>query len=99
MNAGWLLSAWLSTVFQCTPVNAAWETVPGSTCISQWGWFLGTAIPSMIIDFFILMIPLPMLWGLQTTVSRRILVGLVFLCGYWYVSISSTMGYRTDART
>ncbi|CAJ2512712.1 Uu.00g008310.m01.CDS01 [Anthostomella pinea] len=82
MNAGWLFSAWISTIFQCTPVNAAWETVPESTCISQWTWFLGTAIPSIVIDFLILIIPLPMLWGLQASASRRIMVGAVFICGY-----------------
>ncbi|KAK6208474.1 putative secondary metabolism biosynthetic enzyme [Pestalotiopsis sp. IQ-011] len=88
MNAGWLLSAWLSTVFQCTPVNAAWETVPGSTCISQWGWFFGTAIPSMIIDLCILILPLPLLWGLRASPARRFLVGVVFLCGYSVIVVS-----------
>jgi hypothetical protein len=86
MNAGWLLSALLSTVFQCQPVNAAWQAVEGAECISQWGWFLGTAIPSMIIDFFILVLPLPLLWGLRAPASRRLMVVLVFLCGYWYVA-------------
>ncbi|KAI0021211.1 hypothetical protein F4780DRAFT_292841 [Xylariomycetidae sp. FL0641] len=88
MNAGWLLSALISTVFQCTPINAAWETVPGSTCISQWGWFFGTAIPSMIIDAFILLLPMPLLWGLQAPVSRRIIVGSIFLCGYGVIVAS-----------
>lgn len=86
MNAGWLISALISTVFQCDPVYAVWsETpVPDAKCFEQQPWFLGTAIPSMIIDLFILILPLPMLWGLQATASRRLMVGFVFLCGYRY---------------
>lgn len=88
LNTGWLLSSLVSTIFQCTPINAAWEVVPGSTCIAQWSWFFGTAIPSMIIDFLILIMPLPILWGLKAPISRRIMVGTIFLCGYWWVSVS-----------
>ncbi|OTA63676.1 hypothetical protein K449DRAFT_381414 [Hypoxylon sp. EC38] len=82
MNVAWLVGAFGSTLFQCTPIHAAWEVVPGSTCISQWGFFFGTAVPSTVIDLFILLMPMPLLWGLQAPVSRRIMVGVVFLCGY-----------------
>ncbi|KAI1142337.1 hypothetical protein F5Y05DRAFT_370569 [Hypoxylon sp. FL0543] len=88
LNAGWLISGLISTIFQCTPVNAAWEAVPGSKCISQWSWFFGTAIPSMIIDLFILLLPLRPLWRLQAPISRRAVVGVVFICGYCVIVIS-----------
>ncbi|KAI1206599.1 uncharacterized protein F4807DRAFT_226546 [Annulohypoxylon truncatum] len=88
MNAAWLVSATINVFLQCTPVNAAWEPVPGSTCISQWGWFIGTAIPSMVIDLLILIMPMPLLWRLQAPVSRRIMVGVLFLCGYCVIVVS-----------
>ncbi|KAK8030029.1 hypothetical protein PG993_011320, partial [Apiospora rasikravindrae] len=88
MNAGWLVSALVSTIFQCSPINAAWETVPGSTCIPQWDWFLGTALPSMIIDLCILIIPMPILLRLQAPLARRVKVGVLFLCGYSVIVIS-----------
>ncbi|KAL1971039.1 hypothetical protein VTN77DRAFT_2873 [Rasamsonia byssochlamydoides] len=82
--AAWLLGSWLSTMFQCNPVRASWEPVPGAHCISQWKWFLGTATPSMVLDLIILVIPLPMLWGLHVSNIRRVLLFGVFICGYWY---------------
>ncbi|KAI0539788.1 hypothetical protein GGR58DRAFT_463416 [Xylaria digitata] len=82
LNAAWLLLGWVLTIFQCSPINAAWETVPGSTCIEQWSWFLGAAIPNLLIDLLILILPLPMLWGLQTTASRRIMAVIIFFFGY-----------------
>lgn len=90
MNAAWLIAAWFSTIFQCIPVEAAWMTIKGSHCFSQTQWFLGTAIPSMIIDACILIMPLPMLWGLKASKSRRALVTGIFICGYRYFDFYST---------
>ena len=87
LNGAWLFAVLVTTVFQCTPVNAAWMDVPGSKCIPPWIWFFRSAIPSMTIDILILTMPLPLLCGLRVPVSRRIMVGLVFLCGYGYVFI------------
>ncbi|GAW22663.1 hypothetical protein ANO14919_122050 [Xylariales sp. No.14919] len=81
-NAGWLLTGWTVTIFRCTPINATWEAVPESTCVSTWDWFLGSAIPNLLIDIVILTLPLPMLWGLQATAFRRIMTVIVFIFGY-----------------
>jgi hypothetical protein len=85
MNAAWLISAWISTIFQCVPVQAAWNPAfqKGARCFDQRIWFLGTAIPSMIIDFLILIMPLPLLWNLQASWRRRVMVSAIFVCGYW----------------
>ncbi|KAI3340659.1 hypothetical protein F4824DRAFT_517121 [Ustulina deusta] len=88
MNAGWLLSTWVVSIFGCTPINGAWEKVPGRICIPQWNWLLGAAIPSMVIDLLILTLPLPMLWGLQVTAIRRIMVVVAFLFGYSVIVLS-----------
>ncbi|MCJ1225694.1 hypothetical protein MMC12_002343 [Toensbergia leucococca] len=88
MNAAWLIAAWISTIFQCVPVRKAWETVEGGHCIAQWSWFLGTAIPSLVIDFCILVMPMPILWRLQMNTSRKVWIMGVFLCGYCVIVVS-----------
>ena len=95
MNAAWLIAAWISTIFQCVPVRKAWETVEGGHCIAQWSWFLGTAIPSLVIDFCILVMPMPILWRLQMNTSRKVWIMGVFLCGYWYVKPCFSPMYTT----
>ncbi|TGJ85287.1 hypothetical protein E0Z10_g3505 [Xylaria hypoxylon] len=87
-NAGWLLSAFISTLLQCIPINAVWESVPGAKCFPQWSWFLGTAIPSVLIDFLILVTPLPIIWGLQMAPFRRFSIVVVFLFGYSVIVVS-----------
>ncbi len=79
----WLISGISSSTFQCTPVSKAWSpNVPGH-CIHLSGWWIGISCSSVIIDFIILILPLPVLWNLQLKRFRKCLVTAVFICGYW----------------
>lgn len=84
LNAAWFVGGCLSTLFQCVPVEKAWSPIDRGHCFSQPTWFLGTAISSTIIDLCILLMPLPMLWRLQASKARKLLLTGVFLCGYRY---------------
>ena len=79
----WLIFALPSSIFQCTPVSKAWSVnIPGH-CINLSDWWLGSAILSVIIDFIILILPLPVLWSMQLRPLRKFLVTAVLICGYW----------------
>lgn len=88
-DAGWFVAGCLSTLFQCVPIEKAWSIVEGGHCFSQWAWFLATAIPSTLIDLCILLMPLPMLWRLQVSKTRKVMIIGVFLCGYRYGDVVS----------
>ncbi|KAI1739812.1 hypothetical protein F4680DRAFT_421590 [Xylaria scruposa] len=78
--AGWLISAIFSTIFQCTPIAKAWNPTLEGTCINDFAWYLATASLSLVIDFYILLLPVPMIWALNTDLSRRVyLLGAFFL--------------------
>lgn len=47
--------------------------------------WLGIAIPSAAVDFVILLLPLPKVWGLQVTIATKAGISLVFALGYWYI--------------
>ena len=54
----------------------------------------------MIIDLCILVMPLPMLWGLQTSRNRKLLTTGIFVCGYWSVALTDKRReLRTDANS
>ncbi|KAI0151714.1 hypothetical protein GGR57DRAFT_170850 [Xylariaceae sp. FL1272] len=80
LTSGWLISAYISTVFQCTPIGKAWNpTIPG-TCIDVFPWYVTTALLSVLVDFYILLLPIPRIWALKITLKRRIwLLGTFFL--------------------
>ena len=84
ISVGWMLTSWLTIIFQCRTIKDDFRPHPHGYCIPQWKLFLGTAIPSTIVDLVILVLPLPLLAGLQVPPKRKILLTAVFLCGYWY---------------
>ena len=83
----WQIAIESAFIWQCNPVRKAWDvTVPG-TCIKVIRLWLGNAIPNIVTDFFIITIPLPLVWKLQVSLSQRIALCGVFLTGFLYVSI------------
>ena len=79
----WIIFAILSTIFECTPIRKAWLPLKSGHCLNGYQWFLGSAISSVIIDFYIMLLPLPVLWTLHTGRSRKIVLIGFFFCAYW----------------
>lgn len=78
-----MITSWMLTIFLCNPVKDVFSANPQGHCIPQWKTFLGTAIPSTIIDLVILIMPLPLLARLQVSLRKKLLLTGVFICGYW----------------
>ena len=80
---GWGISTNFMSTFSCVPVHKAWDsTVPGH-CSSLFKSFLGTAIPNIVIDFILLVLPVPILWRLHMKIPSKIALVAVFSAGYW----------------
>lgn len=70
--------------FQCVPVRKFWMPEVEGQCINTWKWWLANGVISITLDVWILLLPLPILWGLQLQASRKIFITVMFLFGYWY---------------
>ena len=79
----WILFAIPSTIFECTPIRKAWSPLTPGSCLNSYQWYLGSAISSVIIDFYIMLLPLPVLWTLHTGRSRKIILTGFCFCAYW----------------
>ncbi|OJJ67582.1 hypothetical protein ASPBRDRAFT_47637 [Aspergillus brasiliensis CBS 101740] len=88
LNCAWLVGIVFGTVFRCHPIEMGWNpTLPGH-CGTTSALWLGSAIPSVIIDLIILLLPLPKIWTLQMTTSRKIAIIGVFVVGYSVIVVS-----------
>ncbi|KAJ6172242.1 hypothetical protein N7470_001309 [Penicillium chermesinum] len=86
--AGWLLSAYFVTIWQCDPVAKAWDpTIPGK-CVNTYAWYTATATISCAIDMWILIIPIPLIWRLNSSLRRRIYLLAAFLLTYSVIVVS-----------
>ncbi|KAI1348230.1 hypothetical protein F5Y01DRAFT_317958 [Xylaria sp. FL0043] len=86
--SGWVVSALISTTFQCTPIEKAWNPMLNGTCINTFAWYLATASISVVVDFYILLLPVPEIWALKISVRRRIYLLGAFFLAYSVIVIS-----------
>jgi len=86
-NIAWLSIMSCVALFNCVPIHAFWDHVvpgyTGYTCIKTINLELGHGVTSVVIDLWILLIPVPFLWKLRMTQQKKFLVIMVFILGYW----------------
>jgi len=74
----------LQTLLQCLPIAAGWRVRyphPGDRCISGRIYFLSLAIPNVILDWALLLLPLPFVFTLRMSNIRKFEVSLLFILG------------------
>ena len=88
MCLAWGIALTFVALFTCTPIRKSWNSrVPGH-CLDRQANFLGAAIPNVLTDLIILILPVPMLWHVQTTLRRKISLFGIFAAGYVYACLS-----------
>lgn len=83
--AAWLIFTVPSTIFQCTPVHKLWNpTIPGH-CLDTYAWYLASGVFDAVMDVYVLILPMPMLYKLHIKPLKKWLIAGAFVCGYWSV--------------
>ncbi|KAI1089062.1 hypothetical protein F5B19DRAFT_495804 [Rostrohypoxylon terebratum] len=85
---GWLVASLISTVFQCSPIEKAWNSLLPGHCINTFAWYLSTSALSVSIDLYILLLPVPMIWALKLSLKRRIYLLAAFFLAYSVIVLS-----------
>ena len=75
----------LVAIFQCVPIRASWDTSIHGTCLNLGDQFFVGGITNALIDVIILILPVPLVWRLQVSVTKRWLIFGTFTLGCWYV--------------
>lgn len=82
-NAMWVLGFLLVIIFQCKPIYAFWDrSAEGYQCIELFPTQLGSGITSVVLDLWVLLAPMPVLWKLQMKRSKKVGLATIFLMGY-----------------
>ncbi|MCJ1476024.1 hypothetical protein MMC13_004688 [Lambiella insularis] len=80
-NAMFYVAIFLSNIFQCWPVSAAWLPVRESTCINVNFSLIITAAINVLSDFALLILPLYAIWHLHMPRQRKVSISLAFAAG------------------
>jgi hypothetical protein len=82
---GWWIAVMVTAGVQCRPYQHFWmqyiDPTAKGTCIDLYPFFLGNAAASVVTDFLILLVPIPMVWQLQMPTGQKLAVSSIFLLG------------------
>ena len=79
---GWWIVSDLTTILTCIPLRKQWDTDIQGHCLNFITIFKGVTALNVLIDVIILVLPLPMLWKLHTTLRRKLMLTGAFVVGY-----------------
>ncbi|RAH69445.1 uncharacterized protein BO66DRAFT_402102 [Aspergillus aculeatinus CBS 121060] len=81
ITVAWVISVDLVAIFQCTPLEKAYNTPLAGHCIDLKAALIGNGVPNFVTDICILALPGPLIWKIHAGFSQRISILLVFLSG------------------
>lgn len=94
ITAVWSVMFIFLCIFQCAPIERAWNlTVPGK-CLYLRGIFIGNAVPNIVTDVVILSMPIYHVQKLQIRKAQRIALTAIFLLGA-FVIVASIYRFTT----
>lgn len=73
LTANWL-AATVAGFLSCIPLNYLWDRTVTGHCFNINAWFRWSSLTNVITDVIMLILPLPVVWKIQT--SRKVKLGL-----------------------
>lgn len=88
----WTISTVLVTIFQCNPIKFLWNReIQGGKCVNSDVFYFACSLTSTITVVTVLLLPLPIVWNLQVSISRKAGLAISFSIGTLYVTSSSPL--------
>ncbi|KAI1366368.1 hypothetical protein F5Y08DRAFT_136854 [Xylaria arbuscula] len=79
ISTAYFISVLFEAFILCKPVQYNWDkTIPGGQCHNQNLAYLIAGITNLVIDAFIVALPLPKLYGLQIPLAKRVAIAAMF---------------------
>lgn len=81
LTAAYIITIILETLLICRPFAYFWDKSIHGTCGNEVITYLTAGIFNLIIDVIIVILPMPMLWGLQMPMAKKIALTGIFGIG------------------
>ncbi|KAF4636448.1 hypothetical protein G7Y89_g1636 [Cudoniella acicularis] len=84
--AGIIIATWIASNIRsfvmCVPFAYQWDkTIAGGRCLNEFAFFTWITVPDFVIDSIMIILPLPIVWQLQTTLCQKIGLTVTFVAG------------------
>ena len=101
INAVFGAATILGACLICHPISFNWDhSIPGGHCGDQKSLDLFIGIFNLLVDVTVVVLPMPVLWGLQMAVGKKVVLSGMFGLGIMYVHLcpSSLHFFSTNIR-
>ncbi|CAI6337187.1 unnamed protein product [Periconia digitata] len=89
MVLAWWIAIMALCIWNCSPIAAAWDiTITDAKCIATRSIYLGGSVPNVLLDAWIVLIPLPYVWKLHAPLGQRLLLAGMFALGIFICVVS-----------
>jgi hypothetical protein len=85
----WICSI-LVTIFQCKPVQGAWDFTLPRNCLPIVRFYYFTTAFSIFTDFLLCTLPLPVFWRLKVPARQKYVVSMLFAVGL-FATVASAL--------
>ena len=72
----------LQILLNCRPIEVFWNPAAPGTCANLQAAWLGIGLTNLVVDAVIVVLPLPVLWGLHMDVRRKLQLCGIFSLGF-----------------
>ena len=91
-NAAFFVSTVLAACLICRPLDFSWDkSVAGGKCGDQVRLDLFIGVFNLLLDITVVILPMPVLWGLQMARSKKVILSGMFSLGILYVLSTQTL--------
>ena len=96
-NAAFFVTNVLASCLICRPISFNWDhTIPGGTCGNQKALDLYIGIVNLLLDVTVVILPMPVLWGLQMAMNKKVVLSFMFGLGVVYANASPPLKMRAS---
>ena len=78
---GYWIAMTILAFLGCTPFARNWDKAIAGSCVNLVAFFRWNGITNLLIDFLILLLPLPMVWRLNVGTRQKLELSGTFLLG------------------
>lgn len=89
MSVGYAVAVFFQDIFLCWPIAKNWDKTITGSCGSTIQAYEAFGIINLTIDLAIVVLPMPLLWGLQLPVAKKIALTAIFGIGFSICVISA----------
>lgn len=76
-------------IFQCVPISSAWDPSETGKCVPYGALVLAMGIVNIVTDVIMLILPMPLLWRLKVSATRKWMLMIMFSLGGLFVKPTS----------